>query len=194
MCPLSYKAMAARGILRRPLILGVKVSNHGFELGTSGQKLSGALELWPKKLSPSMYHFSVLWNCPTLILPGGVQWASSGFDGYPPWYVLPLSLFLPLQVTFLIIETKAAFSPPLIAGNILEYPFHFTGSPVQVQKWSQGNLMPRSWSRSASRPRLELPNAEWITASQVERMFLVVIRQLLKTETIFPEPKSTSEV
>lgn len=104
------------------------------------------------------------------------------------------TFFLPLQVTFPTIETNSVFSTLLIAGNILEYPFHFTGSPVQVQKLSQGSPRPRNWSRNASKPSLELPNAEQVTASQVKRMFFVVIRQLLKTEAIFLEPKSTSEV
>ena len=55
--PLWCKGPVAMAILKMPLILGVKVSNYRFRLGTSVQRLSRVLKLkqaGPQKLSPSM--------------------------------------------------------------------------------------------------------------------------------------------
>lgn len=140
----------------------------------------------------------------TVFLPGGAiplsAWASlrqgmglSRLQRVLPLCGAPSLAFFAITVTFPIIRTKPSLIPPLMAEDILE-AFRFTESPIQVQKWSQGDLVPRSWSRNASRPRLELPNAEPIRASQEKRMIFAAIRELPKTETIFLEPKSTSHV
>lgn len=132
-CPLlNSKGTDAWTILGILWTLGVG-SRHGLELGTLGQRLSGALKLkqaGPKKPSLGCDHLPVWWSCPSSHhVPLGRRCCGPllGFGECSLYVCAPSCTFFYFFYQYWLhfhYKDQACLIPPLMAGTIPEASFH----------------------------------------------------------------------